>query len=472
MQYVEASMRSMSANGDHMLVLGEYRQTITVVRSLARAGYRISLGTSQAHGSTAMSRYVSDVHVFEDSHRERFLDQLESYLQREKPVYVFPVGETEARHIAHAAGRFMPLATWVMPDPVTVLRCLDKREIYELTPTLGIPTAPWTKCTDIGVWPGVAREMGFPVVVKRKDSTTAIKQKKAIILRSPEAFESFLAELRSDPDPESLLLQKFAHGERHNCHIAADRGRVVAFFQQKVLRTDEPDGTGIGIEGASVAISGELRNYCERLVKALDYQGIGCIQFMVDQQNGAVAFLEINPRLDSTAALPYRLGYDYPRIATEIAARKAPAPLTMPYCIGKSYHWLYGDTLNWYASRKQRRQSRLELANWALKMIWRSLTAYHLTWDARDPIPTLHRFTKKFLEFVFKRATPAHTAVQTGRIENSEVQGQRAIQPRELPLSPTFDQACDASFELKRCDMIQRRIAASEQSAARQQFVP
>jgi biotin carboxylase len=316
----------------------------------------------------------------------------------------------------------MPLAVWVMPDPATVLRCLDKREIYELTPTLGIPTAPWRKFTDFDDWSRAARKMGFPVVVKRKDSATALREKKAVILRSPAALESFLAELRSEPDPESLLLQKFADGDRHNCHIAADRGRIVAFFQQKVLRTDEPDGTGIGIEGASEAVSEDLRDYCERLVKALDYQGIGCIQFMVDESSGAVAFLEINPRMDSTATLPYRLGYDYPRIATEIAARRAPAPLTTPYRIGKSYHWLYGDALNWYACRKQRRQSLNELAHWALKMCWRSLTAYHLTWDARDPMPTLHRFTKKFLESTFKRASLPPAEVELPRIESIEVQ--------------------------------------------------
>ena len=418
----DAGMKSVSAHGDRILVLGDYRQTVTIVRSLARAGHRISLGTRQAHGSTAMSRYVSDVTLFDDSHQDRFVDQLENYLRREKPAYVFPVGETEARHIAHAAQRLMPLAVWVMPDPTTVLRCLDKREIYELTPTLGIPTAPWRKFTNFDDWSYAAREMGFPVVVKRKDSATAIRQKKAVILRSPAVLESFLAELRSEPDPESLMLQKFADGDRHNCHIAADGGRIVAFFQQRVLRTDEPDGTGIGIEGASEAVSDDLRDYCERLVKALDYQGIGCIQFMVDEHSGAVCFLEINPRMDSTATLPYRLGYDYPRIAIEIAACHAPAPLTTPYCVGKSYHWLYGDTLSWYACHKQHRQSRHELAKWALRMCWRSLTAYHLTWDARDPMPTLHRFMQKLWESIFKRAPLPPVGMEVARIESSGVQ--------------------------------------------------
>ena len=223
----------MPGKGGRVLVLGDYRQTVTIVRSLGRADFRVALGTNERRSSTALSRYVSDVHVFEESNGEHFLDQLEAYLKNEKPDYVFPVGETQARHIARIAERFLPLAIWVMPDPGTVLRCFDKRALYYLTPTLGIPTAPWREYTDFEDWSRAAPEIGFPVVVKRKDSSAHIKQKKAIVLRTPEAFDRFLAELQSEPDAESLVLQKFASGERHNCHIAADRGRIVAFFQQK-----------------------------------------------------------------------------------------------------------------------------------------------------------------------------------------------------------------------------------------------
>lgn len=393
----------MFANGKRVLVVGDYRQTVTVVRSLGRAGFRIVLGTDESRSSTALSRYVSEVQVFEESNPDRFLDQIESYLRRKKPDYVFPVGEIQSRRIACAAERFLPLTTWVMPDPATMLRCFDKRALYMLTPTLDIPTAPWREYTNFEDWSRAAREMGFPVVIKRKDSSAFLKQKKAFILRTPLAFDRFLAELQSEPDTESLVLQKFGHGTRQNCHIAADHGRVVAFFQQKVLRTDEFDGTGIGLEGISVPVLPRLRIYCESLVEALGYHGIGCIQFMLDETKGDVTFLEFNPRMDSTAALPYRLGYDYPRIALEIAAGNAPAALTKAYRTGKHYHWLYGDALSWLESRKRRTQDTASLLKWAPRMIWRTLTSHHLTWDVRDPIPTLHLFWKTLFKSVLKR---------------------------------------------------------------------
>jgi predicted NAD/FAD-dependent oxidoreductase len=129
---------------------------------------------------------------------------------------------------------------------------------------------------------------------------------------------------------------------------------------------------------------------------------------MVEAASGAAAFLEFNPRMDSTAALPYRLGYDYPRIAVELAARRAPAPLTTPYRTGVRYHWLYGDALGWLACRNQGRQSRAELRGWALKILRSGLTSrHHLTWDARDPMPTLHLYTGKLIDAVQRRLPPA-----------------------------------------------------------------
>jgi len=193
-------------------------------------------------------------------------------------------------------------------------------------------------------------------------------------------------------DAESFVLQKFAPGGRHNCHFAADGGRIVAFLQQEVLRTDEADGTGIGLEGVSVAPSAELRTYCERLLYRLGYSGIGCIQFLVDPASGAVSFLELNPRLDSTAALACSLGYDFPRLAIEIAARTRPAPLSTPYATGRHYHWLYGDLNAW-------RQGKI-----GLSLLARSaLRGCDLSFDWRDPAPGLHLLWRKLVAAARKR---------------------------------------------------------------------
>ena len=384
-----------------VLVLGDYRQTVTVTRSLARAGYRVTLGTDDPRSSTALSRCVSDVWLYEGACPHRFLDQLEERLRSKRPDYVFTVGETPLRRLIGAWSRFAPLSTWANPDPRTVVQCFDKRHMYALAARLAVPTAPWQAFNDPEGWRCTAREMGFPVVVKRKDSSAHVQSRKALILRDAPALDAFLLGVAQELDPQSLVLQKFAFGRRHNCHIAAAEGRLIAYFEQRVERTDEPDDTGIGVSGLSVAPSSVLRDYCERLARALSYTGIGCVQFIVDRRKGTAAFLEFNARMDSTAALPYQLGYDFPLLAVRLAdfasgQAPCPQPVHRPYRLGKAYHWLYGDLSAWLAYARHGSESRAQLAAWGARMLWDAASSYHLTWELRDPLPTLHAYWKKF----------------------------------------------------------------------------
>ena len=404
-----------------VLVLGDFRQTVTVVRSLARAGYQVTLGCDDPRSSTALSRYVSDLWIYDGSSSERFYDQLEAYLRIEQPDFVFTVGESLLRRLIRAAPRFEPLSTWVNPEPATIARCFDKSALYELAPLLGIPTMPWRRFTGAEDWRNSAREMGFPVVVKRKDSAARVHDRKALILGTPAQFDSFLATLSNEPDPSQLVLQKYFAGVRHNCHVACADGKLIGYFQQKVLSTDELDDTGIGTAGMSVAPMPELRAYCEWLTQALAYTGIGCIQFLVDEASGSAAFLEFNARMDSTAALPYRLGYDYPLLAVELARYRRshlplPAGFAPPYALGKTYHWLYGDFGAWLTALRRRRVGAAALAAWALKMAWMSVRSHHLTFDWRDPLPTLDMYWKQFARPALRRLRGARTKTATGRV--------------------------------------------------------
>ena len=402
-----------------VLVLGDYRQTVTVVRSLGRAGFEVTLGTDDARSSSGKSRYVTDVWVYDNATPQRFCNSLEAFLRNERPDFVFTIGESQLRRLIDAGPRLEPLSTWVNPEFATVARCFDKGALYELAPSLDIPTVPWARFTNVEDWRSRAGAMGFPVVVKRKDSAGQVLERKALIFREAAQFEAFLAELPRDPDRDSLLLQRYAAGVRHNCHVAAADGRLLAYFQQKVLRTDEPDDTGIGVAGVSVAPSAVLRGHCEAMTRALRYTGIGCIQFLVDERSGNAAFLEFNARMDSTAALPYRMGLDYPLLAMHLAAyRKArligrndarrllPPPVAPGYPEGRAYHWLYGDLKTCLVELRAGRIGIGRAAAWLADMARRSLASYHLTFDWRDPLPTLHMFWRKFFEAPLRRRLP------------------------------------------------------------------
>ena len=77
------------------------------------------------------------------------------------------------------------------------------------------------------------------------------------------------------------------------------------------------------------------------------------------------------------------------------------------YATGKAYHWLYGDLNSFLAALRRRSLERRSLAGWALDMARRALTSHHLTFDWRDPLPTLHMYWRKFLHAPLRRRLPA-----------------------------------------------------------------
>lgn len=389
-------------NRERVLVLGDYRQTVTVVRSLARAGFEVVLGTDSARSPSTWSRHVSHVWHCPPAHSDRYAQAVESWLRRGEAAFVFPVGESQLRALLPHARQLRDLAHWAAPDWPILARCYNKRAMFELCEALDVPTRPWCSWKQGGAarWRRLALAHGFPVVAKRCDSAAHIDGMKAVILRDAAALARFCEQARRSPDAGALLLQQFAPGVRHNCHFAAAQGNLVSYFQQAVVRTDRLDDTGIGIEGVSVAPDPQLRAWCQSITRALGYHGIGCIQFLCDGHGGA-SFLELNARMDSTAALPLRLGYDFPRLAVELARCRGDSTAPVPagpaheYPVGRRYHWLYGDLLAWHDAHRAGALPWQRLAGWALRSAAVALSSHHLTWDWRDPLPTLSEYARQ-----------------------------------------------------------------------------
>ncbi|MBI3544694.1 MAG: ATP-grasp domain-containing protein [Deltaproteobacteria bacterium] len=384
---------------ENVLVLGNFRQTVTVVRSLGRSGYRIIVGRDKLKSFTELSRHVSDVWCYNGDNRLQFFKDLEAKLKTLGPrtTIVFPVGEFSLERMAAEAERFKGLATFVMPDPAIVARCLDKRATHELAAKLDVPVPPTVESFDREKWQASARTFGLPLVIKRASSFTPVFGEKAFIAKNEQAVKWFFDNVASDPEPNALLLQKFVKGFRHNCHFAAVDGKVAVYFEQRVLRTDSLNDSGYGVEGISVTPSPKLREYTERFVAALGYTGVGCTQFLVDDKAGSAYFLELNPRLDATCALPYQCGIDFPRLAVDCAKIRAGLTPTRvlaspkSYVIGRRAAWIVGDVFGLLNAVNHRKISALQAIGWVGKIILSALrNRHHITWDLRDPLPTLY----------------------------------------------------------------------------------
>jgi predicted ATP-grasp superfamily ATP-dependent carboligase len=371
-----------------VLVLGNYQQTVPVVRSLARAGYDVLLGRLRRRSYTELSRNAAGIWPHPDPRDKRdFLRALDDLLNERPEIrYVFPIGDLDLDVAATAHEELSRRCRLVMVEPNLLSTCLEKPKMYEAAARIGVPV-PESRVIagDFEALKTTTGEIGFPVILKRPNSFTFMKNQKAAICRDWHAIEMWRQALESGP----VVVQRWVGGPRHNCQIAALRGEVFAYFENKNLRTDRTDGTGIGVEWISVSPTPELRRHCEALAKATAYSGVGLIQFLVE--NGRPFFLELNPRLGMPWELAYRCGLDFAMLALQCTDWLNDVGSAIPcppkhYAAGKRCYWLLGDL----AALTAKDQRTGEIASRIARMVVAFCRAdYQLTWSWKDPLPTL-----------------------------------------------------------------------------------
>jgi len=379
-----------------VLTLGNSREALTVIRSLAKAGYRVIAGKVAERDATEFSRHTaaSWLHPAPASDPEAFLAALGAFQARQRIDYVFPIGETPMRTIIHGQSQ-LPAVRLVMVDAATALTCFDKGRMYAVARELGIPVPT----TLVGVTPArlvdAARRCGFPCALKANDSSELVLGEKALICND-ELSVAELARRFVAPDI-GFVVQSFAPGQRVNCNFAAWDGELRSYSEHRILRTDRPNGTGLAVDSESIPATPSLRQHTEALARHFQYTGIGCAQFLVDPASSAIAFLELNPRLDAACSLPVACGCDLPLWALEIARRRAgdraDLPVDADYRIGVRGNWLLGDL------RARAKASRSGMDGAPPSLVWlgraaRSFLAanHHTVWSGRDPGPALFSY--------------------------------------------------------------------------------
>ena len=138
------------------------------------------------------------------------------------------------------------------------------------------------------------------------------------------------------------------------------------------------------------------------LIRQLEYTGVGCVQFLTDRTTGDAYFLEINPRLDATCALPCAVGIDFPLYAVNCSLRDQVAGQRrdVDYAAGIRIHYLMGDLQGLAHGLKDRSVSVPTALRWIYRMGKASLSAkVHMTFQWSDPAPTVRLYANLFKVF-------------------------------------------------------------------------
>jgi predicted ATP-grasp superfamily ATP-dependent carboligase len=382
-----------------VLLLGDYRQSLTIARSLATRGDVVVAAITEGRGSyldhsrAVAERWYTPASVGDDAYDREVLDAIE----RLAIDVVFPVGDLEIAWASADLDRFgVPFASVALEVART---CQDKPALLDICADLGVDHSASRVVDSIEALDAAVAEFGLPAIVKSNDPLLRLLGRKGVVLRSRVDVD---AAFRVWPqDHESLIVQRYVDGPRHNLYFVAERGEIRGISEVEIVRTDMVDGTGYAVDGRTVPISRSLRDETERLVAELKYDGVGCTQFLVSP-DGETSFLELNPRLGANFAVVDRAGLHLARAAVDIALDRPVEPVTPR--IGVRYAWSTGDLDGLVTALRRREIGTRGALQWVARLLRSAMRAdVHVTWSWRDPVPAVRMLWRS----VVKRALAA-----------------------------------------------------------------
>lgn len=187
---------------------------------------------------------------------------------------------------------------------VSVLRSLgDKVKAKEVAVNNDIPIIQSNKkeLSDVKIALEAASEIGYPVMLKAASGGGGRGMR---VIRDEEQLKNAFTESKREAlnafGDDTVFLEKFVENPKHiEVQIVADNhGNIVHLFERdcSVQRRYQKVIEFAPSYGLSEEVKNKLYTYAINICKAVDYNNIGTVEFLLDE-DGEIYFIEVNPRI-------------------------------------------------------------------------------------------------------------------------------------------------------------------------------
>jgi predicted ATP-grasp superfamily ATP-dependent carboligase len=331
----------MPARGIDALVLdGDRRGALAVVRSLGRAHYAVAV-----EGKTGASRFARAKIQLPDPRgdQDRYGAELVAAVEAIRPAVVMTASDWGVETLDRRRSEISCIATPAVPEPDALRVATSKHATLQVAAELGIPVPRSFRVEDPKDVLSAATEVGYPCVLKPDASWRptaggrAFERVGAVLLRGAQDVAPVMRVVRPDAP---ATVQEYAPGRREALMIFCAGGRILARFAMTASRTWPPLG-GSSVMRESISLPSDSTAHAELLVRTVNVEGYSEVEFR-RSSSGTPLLMEVNPRFSESIELALMAGVPFAAMQLEWA-RGGRIPVTNGYSVGARLSWARGE---------------------------------------------------------------------------------------------------------------------------------
>ena len=290
------------------------KQSLTIVRELKELGCHVTVICSDKSASCYVSnrpdeRIISKYIALRD---ERTLKELLKLVKTGKYDVLMPIGELGTSFITEHEDEFKPYVKLACAPRKSYINAYDKQRTFDIAHETGIPS-PKTRLSTQSV-EDYLKTVEFPLIIKPRNGLGSVGFHK---FEKREDFDPYIRQHNIDLD--NYVLQEYVdYDKRLGTILFVDqRGNVCMSYADEVLRWFPIDaGSASLIKSIDYP---EVIKWSSDLLKAMNWQGVAALSFMVDNKTGVPKLLEINGRIPASIRLSRQCGFNVAKLLVEMA---------------------------------------------------------------------------------------------------------------------------------------------------------
>ncbi|MCI6427353.1 MAG: hypothetical protein MR809_00475 [Rikenellaceae bacterium] len=277
----------------NILLLGSGTQSLAIIPSLFRAGYRIIIISSTDSNYGDKSRYVYKHYATNCPFDHRLVSFALEIIKCDKIDAVIPMGDTAAEFLSKYKQEICSRVKFTIPDYDIFIKGYDKNQLMSLCDRRGYPHPQTIDLSVFDISNDAVRNFPFPAMLKPNCTTGG---RGMVEVQTYEEFLSIYPELHKQFGDYHLQRFVKAGGRQIKVQLYVDEyQQLVAHSEQQKMRW-YPNKAGSNCCAISI-VNNELVTICHNVLKDLKWVGFADFDIIEDPNTGELLIMEINPRL-------------------------------------------------------------------------------------------------------------------------------------------------------------------------------